>query len=116
MNYILLNIIIYCLRSLGVTEPSFQALQPQHERDIFVIYRETVIRMDEVFGENNIFKVMAELEERIAETYPEVLFVIYKLGMDCFSAFSQNYFSVMSYNDPPEELCCMMLDLFFLTG
>lgn len=22
----------------------------------------------------------------------------------------------MSYNDPPEELCKMMLDLFFLTG
>jgi hypothetical protein len=102
MNYILLNIIIYCLQSLGVDQANIVALQSQHERDIFVIYRETVMRMEEVFGENNIFKVMGELEQRIAETYPEVLFVIYKLGMDCFSAFSQNYFSVMSYNDPPE--------------
>lgn len=59
---------------------------------------------------------MNDLEEKIAETYPEILFLIYKMGMDCFSAFSQNYYSVMSYNDPPEELCKMMLDLFFLTG
>lgn len=26
------------------------------------------------------------------------------------------YYSVMSYNDPPEELSKQMLDLFFLTG
>jgi hypothetical protein len=26
------------------------------------------------------------------------------------------YYSVMSYNDPPEQLCKQMLDLFFLTG
>lgn len=26
------------------------------------------------------------------------------------------YYSVMSYNDPPEKLCKQMLDLFFLTG
>lgn len=57
--------------------------------------------MNEVFGENNIFKVIHELEEKIAESYPEVLFVIYKMGMDCFSAFSQHYYSVLSYNDPP---------------
>ena len=61
MNYILLNIIIYCLQSLGVTEANFHALQNHHERDLFVIFRETVIRMDEVFGENNIFKVMNDL-------------------------------------------------------
>jgi hypothetical protein len=116
MNYILLNIIIYCLQALGVDAANFHALQLPHERDIFVIFRETVMRMEEVFGENNIFKVMGDLEQKIAENFPELLFVIYKNGMDCFSAFSQNYYSVMSYNDPPEELCRMMLDLFFLTG
>ena len=47
---------------------------------------------------------------------PEVLFVIYKVGMDCYSTFAQNYFSVMSYSDPPEQLCKQMLDLFFLVG
>ena len=30
MNYILLNIIIYCLQSLGVTEANFHALQNHH--------------------------------------------------------------------------------------
>ncbi len=50
MNYILLNIIIYCLQSLGVDEGNIAAVQSHHERDIFVIFRETVIRMDEVFG------------------------------------------------------------------
>ena len=43
-------------------------------------------------------------------------FVIYKYGLDIFSSFSQIYYSVMSYNDPPPMLCKMMLDLFFLTG
>jgi hypothetical protein len=45
-----------------------------------------------------------------------VLYIIYQFGMDMFSCFSQNYFSVMSYGDSPEELCKLMLDLFFLTG
>lgn len=61
MNYILLNIIIYCLQALGVDDRNFHKVQPIHEREIFVIFRETVMRMNEVFGENNIFKVMAEL-------------------------------------------------------
>lgn len=74
------------------------------------------MRMEEVFGHNNIFKVMAELEEKIAEAVPDVLYRIYQCGMDMFSSFSQNYFSVMSYGDTPEELCKQMLDLFFLTG
>lgn len=46
MNYILLNIIIYCLQSLGVDEKNIAALHSHQERDIFVIFRETVIRMD----------------------------------------------------------------------
>ena len=72
--------------------------------------------MDEVFGNNNIFKVIKELEEGIAEACPDILYIIYKYGLDCFSAFSQNYFSVMSYSDPPEDLSKLMLDLFFLIG
>ncbi len=52
----------------------------------------------------------------MSESVPEIMFLIYKLGMDVFSAFSQNYFSVMSYSDLPEELCKQILDLFFLTG
>lgn len=61
MNYILLNIILCCLDSMGLTAESFHLLQPFHEREIFMILRETVIRMDQVFGNNNIFKVMGDL-------------------------------------------------------
>jgi hypothetical protein len=116
MNYILLNIMIFSLESIGISQANIEGLGSSIERDIFVIFRETIIRMEQVFGENNIFKVIGELEERISETVPEILFLIYKLGLDCFSAFSQNYYSVMSYNDPPPALCKHMLDLFFLTG
>lgn len=116
MNYILLNIIIFSLESIGICELNIEALQSHYERDVFVIYRETIIRMEEVFGENNIFKVIAELQEKISETMPEILFLIYKYGLDCYSCFSQIYYSVMGYNDPPQQLSKQMLDLFFLTG
>jgi len=72
--------------------------------------------MDTVFGNNNIFKVVQELEEKIAETMPEVLFLIYNMGMDCFSMFSQHYFSLLSYNDSTPELSKLMMDLFFVVG
>jgi hypothetical protein len=63
MNYILLNVIIYVLDSLGVKDAElFKAVNVQIEKNIFVIMREIVIRMDTVFGNNNIFKVVAELE------------------------------------------------------
>ena len=71
------------------------------ERDIFIILREIVLRLDEVFDNNNIFKVIKELEHKISEAVPEVLYAIFKLGMDTFSVFSQNYFSLLTYNDPP---------------
>ena len=58
MNYVLLNLLIFCLESLGVNEENINAIQVNHEKDIFVIFRETVIKMHQVFGENNIFKVM----------------------------------------------------------
>lgn len=61
MNYILLNILIFSLESIGVKESNIDALQSSYERDIFVIYRETIIRMEEVFGQNNIFKVIGVL-------------------------------------------------------
>ena len=66
MNYILLNILIFSLESIGVKESNIDALQSSYERDIFVIYRETIIRMEEVFGQNNIFKVIGVLEEKIS--------------------------------------------------
>jgi len=50
MNYILLNIIIFSLESLGINEKNIDGLHTANERDIFVIYREIIIRMDEVFG------------------------------------------------------------------
>ena len=75
-----------------------------------------MVRMDTVFGNNNIFKVVQELEEKIAETMPEVLFLIYNMGMDCFSMFSQHYFSLLSYNDSTPELSKLMMDLFFVVG
>lgn len=36
--------------------------------------------------------------------------------MDTYSCFSQNYYSLLTYSDPPEELCKQMMDLFFLVG
>lgn len=78
--------------------------------------REIVVRMETVFGDNNITKVIKELEEKIAETVPEVMYLIYKLGMDCFSMFSQHYFSLLSYNDSTPELNQLMMDLFFVVG
>lgn len=53
---------IYCLESIGVTEQNIEGLLTSYERDIFIIFRETIIRMEEVFGNNQIFKVMKELE------------------------------------------------------
>ncbi len=66
MNYILLNILIFSLESIGVKESNIDVLQSSYERGIFVIYRETIIRMEEVFGQNNIFKVIGVLEEKIS--------------------------------------------------
>ncbi len=44
------------------------------------------------------------------------MFHIYKLGVDSFSMFSQNYFSLLTYSDPPEELMKLIMDLFLLEG
>ena len=72
--------------------------------------------MEEVFENNNIFKIIKELEEKISETVPDILYNIYKMGMDSYSLFSQHYYSLLTYSDPPEELCKQMMDLFFLEG
>lgn len=50
----------------------------------------------------------------MSETVPDVFFLIYKLGMDTYSLFSQNYYSLLTYSDPPDELTKQMIDLFFL--
>lgn len=97
-------------------EDTIDSIPLTFERDIFIIMREIVLRLDEVFSQNNIFKVMKELEEKITETVPDVFYAIFKCGMDTFSVFSQNYFSLLTYNDPPDELCKQMIDLFFLEG
>lgn len=102
MNYILVNVIIYCLESIGIGEAGIDEMPLNLERDIFIILREIVLRLDEVFENNNIFKVMAELEEKITETVPDVMYHMYKMGMDSFSLFSQHYFSLLTYSDPPE--------------
>ena len=47
---------------------------------------------------------------------PDVLYNIYKMGMDSYSLFSQHYYSLLTYSDPPQELCKQMMDLFFLEG
>ena len=60
-----------------------------------------MLRLDEVFDNQNIFKVLKELEEKITETVPDVFFLIHKLGMDTYSLFSQNYYSLLTYSDPP---------------
>lgn len=36
--------------------------------------------------------------------------------MDCFSMFSQHYFSLLSYNESTPELNQLMMDLFFVVG
>lgn len=67
MNYILLNIIIYTFESIGITNSSlFEAVNIEIEKNVFLIMREIVMRMETVFGNNNIIKVMGELEEKLA--------------------------------------------------
>lgn len=46
MNYILVNIIIYCLDSLNLDESSLHMLQPNHEKDMFILLRGTVTRLE----------------------------------------------------------------------
>ena len=36
--------------------------------------------------------------------------------MDTYSLFAQNYYSLLTYSDPPDELTKQMIDLFFLEG
>lgn len=38
------------------------------------------------------------------------------MGMDSYSLFSQNYYSLLTYSNPPDELTKSMIDLFFLEG
>ena len=49
MNYILLSVIIFCLESLGIGKDNIEDIHEQIERDIFIILREIVLRLDEVF-------------------------------------------------------------------
>lgn len=73
-----------------------------------------MLRLESVFDSANIFKVLKELEERISENMPDVFFNMHKLGMDVYSLFSQNYYSLLTYSNPPDELTKQMIDLFFL--
>ena len=61
MNYILLYVMIFCLESLGIGQKDMEVITIELERDIFIILREIVLRLDEVFENNNIFKVMKDL-------------------------------------------------------
>lgn len=36
--------------------------------------------------------------------------------MDTYSLFAQNYYSLLTYSDPPDDLTKEMIDLFFLEG
>lgn len=70
--------------------------------------------MDLVFGSDpkGIFRVIAELENKISETHPEILYHIGKCGFECISLFSGNYFSLMMASKPPRSLAKSILDLF----
>lgn len=47
MNYILLNVIIYCLESVGISDETlFDAVTIEIERDIFIVLREIVLRLE----------------------------------------------------------------------
>ena len=74
----------------------------ENERNIFIILREIVLRLEEVFDSQNIFKILGELEVKISESVPDVFYNIHKLGMDTYSLFSQNYYSLLTYSDPPD--------------
>ena len=107
---------IFCLESLGIGQKDMEVITIELERDIFIILREIVLRLDEVFENNNILKVMKDLQEKISESVPDVFYNIYKMEMDSYSLFSQNYFSLLTYSNPPDDLCKQMMDLFFLEG
>ena len=45
MNYILLNIMIFGLESIGINSENINIVEINKEREIFIVYREAIIRM-----------------------------------------------------------------------
>lgn len=56
------------------------------------------------------------MEEQLSEAVPDVFFLIHKCGMDAYVLFAANYYSLLTYGAPPDELGKQMIDLFFLEG
>lgn len=86
------------------------------EYQILKVFQWIIKSLDPVFGsdELGIFGLIKELEEKICETVPEILFIIAKLELDCMTLFNQHYYTLMLYNTPPESFALSLLDLFFL--
>lgn len=59
MNFISLHVMVFALESMGVTPDAFATLTVERQRDIFVVLREVVLRLEEVFDAANMTKVVA---------------------------------------------------------